>query len=292
MYPKNGAHTVIDIEQILAICIRSLEAADEPTRKSLASLVAHLVSSTQVERKVIVAENTKKGKKDDATADDDTGGPGMAAPTETTKPLLGVAEMLNLLSTTFNKPSTVRKARIGIIEFYAALLVDLGPQFVENNYAVIVRHFLVDIIPHPRNSTTRYEVLLVRKMIGVLLRDLIGVRMLSEQGQIAAIQELSSSYLRRWPALMPGKTAPDARVLVVALKEVAGLLQQFGNAPPPVQVGLSVSLRKFLTWPIGSAFRTFTISPRTPGSFRPCSSRLGLTLFLVLNATSSTKTRP
>ena len=245
IYPKNGTHTVTDIEQILTISIKSLETADEPTRKSLASLVAHLVSSTQVERKVIVVENTKKGKKDDATVDDDTGGPGTAAPTEITKPLLGVAEMLALLSTAFNKSSIARKARIGIIEFYAALLVDLGPQFVENNYAVIVRHLLVDIVPHPRNSTTRYEVLLVRKMVGVLLRDLIGVRMLSEQGQIAAIQELSSSYLRKWPALMAGRTAPDARVLVVALKEVAGLLQQFGNSPPPVQVHRSVRLVVF-----------------------------------------------
>jgi hypothetical protein len=242
MYPKNGAHTLTDIEQILTSCIKSMETVDEPTRKSLASLVAHLVSSTQVERKVIVAEVTKKGKKDDATADDDTAGPGVAAPTEITKPLLGVAEMFALLSTAFNRPSTTRKIRIGLIDFYAALLVDLGPQFVENNYAVIIRHFLVDIIPHARNSTTRYEVLLVRKMVGVLLRDLIGVRMLSEQSQIAAIQELSSSYLRKWPALIPGKTAPDAKVLVVALKEVAGLLQQFGNAPPPVQVCLYVSL--------------------------------------------------
>jgi len=248
MYPKNGTHTVTDIEYILTSCIKSLETADEPTRKSLALLVAHLVSSTQVERKVVIVETTKRGKKDDPTADDDTEGPGTAAPTEITKPLLGVAEMLALLSTAFNKPSTARKPRIGIIECYAALLVDLGPQFVENNYVVIVRHFLLDIVPHPRNSTTRYEVLLVRKMVGVLLRDLIGVRMLSEQGQIAAIQELSSSYLRKWPVLVPGKTAPDAKVLVVALKEVAGLLQQFGNAPLPVQVCLSVSLLYYLKW--------------------------------------------
>ena len=84
-------------------------------------------------------------------------------------------------------------------------------------------------------------------MAGVLLRDLIGVRMLSEQSQIAAIQELSSSYLRKWPALIPGWTAPDAKVLVVALQEVADLLQQFGDGPPPVQVCLSVSSLYYLT---------------------------------------------
>ena len=169
--PKNGTHIVTDIEQILTICIKPLETADEPTRKNLTLLVARLVSSTQVERKVIVVENTKKGRRMMQQLMDR---PGAAAPTEITKPLLAVAEMLRLLSTAFDIPSIVHKARIGIIDFYAALFVYLGTQFVENN---IVRHLLVDIIHHPRNSTTRYEVVLVRKMVGVLRRDLIGARM-------------------------------------------------------------------------------------------------------------------
>jgi hypothetical protein len=48
--------------------------------------------------------------------------------------------------------------------------------------------------------------------------------MLSEQGQISAIQELANAYLKRWPAMMPGQVAPS--VLVFTLREVAGLLQQ------------------------------------------------------------------
>ena len=80
----------------------------------------------------------------------------------------------------------------------------------------------------------------VRSLVHVLLRDLIGVRMLSEQYQITAIQEFSSAYLKRWPAMMPGQTAPSGLVLVVALREVAGLLQQLGNAPPAVQVKFSL----------------------------------------------------
>jgi len=64
---------------------------------------------------------------------------------------------------------------------------------------------------------------------------------LSEQGQISAIQELANTYLKRWPAMMPGQMAPSSLALVVILKEVAGLLQQLGNAPPPVQVRFSYS---------------------------------------------------
>jgi hypothetical protein len=60
--------------------------------------------------------------------------------------------------------------------------------------------------------------------------------MLTEQGQIGAIQELSASYLKKWPALLTGQIAPNPLTLVVVLKEIAGLLQQLGNAPPPVQV--------------------------------------------------------
>lgn len=155
------------------------------------------------------------------------------------------SEMLSQLSTLFNKPNTSRKTRIGLFDFYTVLISTLGSSFVETNYSVIVKHFLEEIVavnPRPANIVTmtssaiRYETLLVRKLVGIVLRDLIGVRLLSEQGQIAAIQELSRSYLKKWPALMPSQVAPSPVLLVIALKEVAGLVQQLGNAPPPVQV--------------------------------------------------------
>jgi hypothetical protein len=77
--------------------------------------------------------------------------------------------------------------------------------------------------------------LLIRTLVRIILRDLVGVWKLSEQGQIAAIQELANSYPKRWPAIMPGQVSPNSSVLI-AFREVAGLLQQLGNAPPPVQV--------------------------------------------------------
>jgi hypothetical protein len=103
-----------------------------------------------------------------------------------------------------------------------------------------------EIVSNARNITNRFEILLVRKLVGVLLRDLIGVRMLGEQAQIGAIQELASSYLKRWPAFMPNQLAPSPYVLSVALKEVAGLLQQLGNAPPPVQVGFGTLIANII----------------------------------------------
>ncbi|KAJ3575515.1 hypothetical protein NP233_g1065 [Leucocoprinus birnbaumii] len=244
----DGSHpTTSDIEAILNQCIKSLDTADQLTRHTLAKLVGHLLASTQVERAVPVPEPSQKPKKDQENADDDIISPSQAA--EVKKAQLTLTEMLLLLSNHFNKPHQSRKIRIGVFDFYAALFTQLGSGWVEANFSLIVAHLMNEIVSLPRNSATRYETLSVRTLVGILLRDLIGIRMLSEQGQIIAIQELANNYLKRWPAMMPGQTAPSSPVLVMVLREVAGLLQQLGNAPPPVQDALSEPLITILSHP-------------------------------------------
>lgn len=227
-----------DVEYVLNTCTKSLEHADQATRHSLSQLVGHVLASTQEERIIIAPEAPQKGKSQN---DDEVDVPGSSHVLgESRKTVLTPGEMFGLLSNQFNKANATRKVRIGIFDFYVALLTKLGSAFVENNYGVIVGHLLNEIVSLPRNCNTRYEVLLVRNLVEILLRDLVGVRMLSEQGQIGAIQDLSKSYLKRWPAMMPGQVSPSPLVLSTALKEVAGLLQQLGNAPPPVQVSIIV----------------------------------------------------
>ncbi|KAF7331836.1 Clathrin-coated vesicle protein [Mycena kentingensis (nom. inval.)] len=242
-----------EVEGILAQCIKSLDAADQLTRTALASLVGHVLASTQITRQVVVAEPkaTKKDKKQGEADDDDTSPAGAHAAAETAKPTLTPIEMLTTLSTHFNKAATSRKTRMGIFDFYSALITKLGPSFVESQYALLVAHFAAEIVVGPlgRVARTRYENLLMRSLVGVILRDLIGERMLSEQGQIGAIRELANVYLKRWPAMMPGSVAPNQHVLVVVLREVAGLLQQLGNAPPPVQDAVSEPLVTLLAHP-------------------------------------------
>jgi hypothetical protein len=250
MYSSDdGPHpTTSDVEAILTLCIKSLDIADQLTRHTLAQLVGHLLSSTQIERAVPVPEPAQKPKKDQDDADDDAiSSPHAAA--ETKKALLTPTEMLLHLSNHFNKPHQSRKIRVGIFDFYAALFTHLGAGWVEANFSLVVGHLMNEVVSLPRNSTTRYETLSVRTLVGILLRDLIGVRMLSEQGQISAIQELANNYLKRWPAMMPGSIAPSSPVLVMVLREVAGLLQQLGNAPPPVQDALSEPLVTILAHP-------------------------------------------
>jgi hypothetical protein len=238
MYPANdGNRTGADVESVVTLCTKSLDGADQLTRQSLARLAGHILASTQVQKAPPPQDASKKGgnKKDqDGDEQDDSPIPPPSNGAPTT--ILSVEAMLLQLSSQFNKTTSTRKTRIGIIGFYATLFTTLGSAFVESNCALIVRNLMYEVVQTPRSSLTRYEEFPVRKLVEVLLRDLIGTRMLSEQGQIGAIQELSNSYLKKWPALMPGQVSPRPLTLVVVLKEIAGLLQQLGNAPPPVQV--------------------------------------------------------
>jgi hypothetical protein len=224
--------TIVEIESIISICTRGLEIADDPTRQSFARLVGHLLASTQADRPQLLSgpHAGSLGGVSDETILPSQG------PLEN-KFTLSVEEMMGQLSTQFNRLSASRKIRVGIFQFYAELLIKLGATFVESKYGAVVAHFMTEIVSNSRNSSSRYEALLVRKLVEIILRNLIGIRMLGEQAQIAAIQELSRSYLKRWPAIMPGQVSPNTLILAIILQETAGLLQQLGNTPPPVQVG-------------------------------------------------------
>lgn len=287
MYPLPGGDWVAsEIESIVSLCVKSIETADQITRHSLAQLIGLVLSSSQAPVVITAPDASKKNKKEQEEDDD----PAPAAPTGETKTILTLNEMLRQLSLHFNKPQTTHKTRVGIFDLYAALFTTLGPAFVETNYGVIIQHLMSEVVNASRSSTTRYEVLFVRRLVGVLLRDLIGVRMLSERSQIAAIQELSNVYLKRWPALMPGSTAPTAHVLTIALKEVAGLLQQLGNAPPPVQVGepaQEIANSFLLRYFTGSPYRT---ACHASCSFKPYCARpccVGFTHILLLRAAAA-----
>jgi len=230
----DSLHTISEIETIVSLIIKNLEQADMHTRRSLARLAAQVLAQSQKDRVVASADIPKKTKKEIDTSDDAMG---LGIPSsDISKPLLSPSEMLSQLSLHLQKPNCSRKTKISIINIYATLFLALGTQFVETNYRAIIQHLLNDVLSSPRSPLGAYELLLIKKLVSYLLRDLIGVRLLSEQGQIDAIVELSNSYLKKWPALLPGQTSPSPIALTVALKEVSGLLQQLGNAPGLVQV--------------------------------------------------------
>lgn len=201
--------TVSEIETINGLVYKAFEKADHRTRRPLARLVAHLLASTQ-----------------DA---------------ESKAPLAPLA-MLRLLSAQFNKQPS-RRIRNAIMDVHATLFETLGSGFVETNYLDIVKYLISDVLLTTRNRSNTFETHTSRELISLLLRDMIGVRLLSEQAQIAALRDLSSQYLAT-PSSAPSSDASAA--LAIVLREIAGLLIQLGNAPPAIQDALQDPLIRLL----------------------------------------------
>ena len=119
----------------------------------------------------------KSGNKKDQNEDekDEPTVPAVSSGAPTT--VLPTEHMLLQLSSQFNMMSTTCKMRIGIFNFYATLFSMLRPNFVETNYALIVRHLIYELVQTPRSCLAQYEKLLVQKLVEVLLRDLISTHM-------------------------------------------------------------------------------------------------------------------
>ncbi|EJU04714.1 ARM repeat-containing protein [Dacryopinax primogenitus] len=240
-----GQLTIQETDNFVQLCLRYMDSADHTTRRHFAEVSGiHLAAS--VSTPLVNQETTARPERKGAGEDEEENPP---ESTKSNAPSVTLQSVLSQLSTSFNKSTGSLRTRVGIVQIYTTLLNELGPTYVETNYSVFARHFLVDIIGHPKNQVTLHETLRVRKFVSVILRDLVGVRMLSEQGQIGAIQDLITNYLRRWPALMPGQNAPHRLTLVAALKEVSELLQQLGNAPQFLQNALTTPVVRLLEHP-------------------------------------------
>lgn len=244
--------TVPEMESINQLAYKALEKADHRTRRPLSTLVAHLLSSTQelVHTRPLQSKGKKitSGSTSATNEDDEDGGSSVPVASALLKPV----EMLKLLSTQFNKPNTSRRTRNAIIDVHATLFEILGTTFVETHYSEVVGYLINDLVLSPKSRQTQFEIMSIRELIGLLLRDLIGVRLLSEQGQISAIRELTGTYLSQWPAgSHPGSQKKELSelALVIVLKEVAGLLEQLGNAPPSIQELLQDPLIRLLDHP-------------------------------------------
>ncbi|PWN53232.1 hypothetical protein IE53DRAFT_199598 [Violaceomyces palustris] len=243
-----------EIEGILTACFKSLETADFVTKKAVSKLAAGLLASTQAENSAPVAlpakKSGKKKKEGEADSDDDQEiQPPPAGLDGRGRTMLSLNGMLDQLSHPFLKPSTSRKSKAAILDIYASLFTMLGSDWVLSNYPSILKHLIDELANHSRGSSPRAEVLGVRTGISIILRKLIGERMLGEQGQVLAIQEISNEYLKKYPSVMPEQQPPSKYTLVLALDEVAGLLAQLGSAPPQVQDALYEPLVRCLSHP-------------------------------------------
>lgn len=219
--------TKAELEASTTLFLRAMDESTFEIRKSVATLIATLLySKFQGEENLTMAGAQSPPPM----------GPGGKSVTGSETFTLDVNELLAHLSTAYNKPNTSREVRAGLSETYAALLIMLGPSIVERHYGTILKHLLTELVSNPKNNGSRFEILTVREHVEYLLRGVIGARLLSESGQIASIRELVGSWLKMWPAVMPGDVEPSEYALVSALNETSALLLDLGGAASSIQV--------------------------------------------------------
>jgi hypothetical protein len=267
MSPSIAVISITDMESIISQVVKSLDNPDIDTSTRLAhsNLIGHLLASSQALRAIPTTGAKSPPQPSSSQSQDDASASGAAKsqPEITAKSLMQPPEMLAVLSTLINKQSTTRKQRVGLIHAYHALFNLLGASWVETHYSLVIGHFAKDILSAPKvTSGTRSERVWTRKAVGILLRETIGERMLSEQGLISAVMEGVNGFLRPYLSSIlfsggspgrsqaPGSTVtpaaafirgqsserpPNTDTMIVVLKEIAGLLKQLGNAPAVIQ---------------------------------------------------------
>jgi hypothetical protein len=221
-----------ELDNLLNQMVKLLDGSNQTIRRSVSSYIATLLAGTQNEVDFLAITSTSSKKKLSTTPSQTSGDDGLQqSDSSPTKVILSVEEMLTNLSTIYNKQSTSREVRAAIIETYSALFLQLGTKYVELNYSFIAQHLLKDLVSHSRNSSSRYEALNIREHCELLLRDVIGTRLLSEQGQVTAVRELANGWLKQWSA---NQVEPSKLSLVCAVNEISGLLLDLGGAASTV----------------------------------------------------------
>lgn len=254
--PSVALLPVADMESLIIQGFKSFDGSDIDaiTRVAHARLIGHLLASTQALRPT----SAPVAKSPQPPAQDDDQSAAKSQPEVISKPLMQPSEMFSFLSSLMNKQSVTRKQRVGLIQAYNALFNALGASWIESHYALILNHLSKDLVSSSKVAAgSKTEKVWTRNAVGILLRDTIGERMLSEQGLISAVMEGVNGFLRPYlssvlysgasgsgstptstAAFVKGQASerpPNSHALMVVLREIAGLLRQLGNAPTVLQ---------------------------------------------------------
>jgi hypothetical protein len=299
-----GTYTSLpEINEILLPSFRALETSDFVTRRSLSRLVAGLLAATQVEGSAAPIPQPKKkksaGKEGEDEEDDVYADTGAATGADgNVKTLLTPIQMLVQLSGPYNRSSSSRRLRNAIIDVYSELFKALGASWVEHYYSEIVKHVVDELgcgaaaglgwigwsaraAERIDPAKARYEALAARKAVGILLSDVVSGQLLSEAGQISALREVGTLYLKRWPSLLPTQPPPSKQSLLIALEETTSLLRSLGCAPSAVQDVLFDPLVRLVAHPSHSVQVTAAWALRTFCNAAP--NRLSSTIVHVLD---------
>lgn len=157
--------------------------------------------------------------------------PESPAPTKKSQVLaLSLVDMFKTLTTQYVRMSTTNRARAAIAICYGNMLQKLGEKTVEINYLRIVENLTTEILGHNSVSNNRYRLLISRRMVEVIVQDIVGKKILGESGQTSAAKALINDVLKNYPQAIKERPEPSKQTLVVSLSALASLINTLGSA--------------------------------------------------------------
>ncbi|KAH6636413.1 armadillo-type protein [Chaetomium tenue] len=176
--------------------------------------------------------------------------PESPAPTKKSQVLaLSLVDMLKTLSAQYVRMFTSNKSRAAIAVCYGNMFRKLGEKTVENNYTRILEHMTVELLGHNTITNNRYRLLISRRMVEIIIQDIIGKKILGESGQTGAAKALLNDVVKNYPQALKEKPEPAKQTLVVSLSALASLINSLGSAANSFSEGCRDGLLQVLQHP-------------------------------------------
>ncbi len=210
--------------------------------------------------------------------DDIPARPESPAPSKKSQVLaLSLIDMLKTLSTQYVRMSTSNRSRAAIAVCYGNMFRNLGERTVELNYTRIVEHFTVELLGHSNIFNNRYRLLISRRMIEIIIQDIIGKKILGESGQTGSAKALVNDILKNYPQALKEKPEPSKQTLAVSLSALGSLIASLGSAANSFSEACRDGLLQVLQHPsytvqvyASSCLKTFVLA--CPQQLLPCLS--------------------
>ncbi|KAL2201156.1 armadillo-type protein [Corynascus similis CBS 632.67] len=237
---------------------------------------APLVLVKRSKSKAVKRQSTQIG----ALQDDDDLPPRPESPAPSKKSqvlALSLIDMLKTLSTQYVRMSTSNRSRAAIAVCYGNMFRKLGEKIVETNYTRIVEHLTVELLGHNTITNNRYRLLISRRMVEVIVQDVVGKRILGESGQTNAAKALLNDIIKNYPQALKEKPEPAKQTLTVSLSALASLINSLGSAANGFSEACRDGLIQVLQHPsytvqvyASSCLKTFLLA--CPQQLLPCLS--------------------
>jgi HEAT repeat-containing protein 5 len=139
-------------------------------------------------------------------------------------------EVLKVLSSQYVRSSMSNRGRAGLGVCYGLLLRRLGESVVESNYLAIVENLALDVVGHANVANNRYRLLISRRVVDIVLGDIVNHKILGEANQKSVASSLISKILKDFPQTLPERPEPSKHTLVMTLGALSSLIDGLGSA--------------------------------------------------------------